>query len=57
MIYYIVVEVTKRIPIDLLITKRNEDIIGADNFIFTDIVYELYKVEKWKRDEVDPYMV
>jgi hypothetical protein len=56
MIYYIVVEVTKRIPIPLMITKTNEDIIGADHFIFfIDIVYKSYRVEKWKRDKVDPY--
>jgi hypothetical protein len=56
MIYYIVVEVTKRIPIDLMITETNEDIIDVDHFIFfIDVVYKSYMVEKWKRDEVDPY--
>jgi hypothetical protein len=56
MIYYIVVEVMKRIPIALMITKTNEDIIGADHFIFfTDVVYKSYRVEKRKRDEVDMY--
>jgi hypothetical protein len=56
MIYYIVVEVMKRIPNALMITKTNEDIIGADHFIFfTDVVYKSYRVEKWKRDEVDMY--
>jgi hypothetical protein len=56
MIYYIVVEVTKRIHIALMITKTNEDIIGVDHFIFfTNVVYKLYRVEKRKRDEVDLY--
>jgi hypothetical protein len=58
MIYYIVVEVTKRILIDLMMTELNENIIGADHFIFfTDVVYKSYRVEKQKRDEVDPYDV
>jgi hypothetical protein len=56
MIYYIVVEVTKRMLIALMITETNEGIIGADHFIFfIDVVYKLYRVEKWKRDEFDPY--
>jgi hypothetical protein len=56
MIYYIVVVVTKRIPIALMIIETNEDIIGADHFIFfVDVVYKSYRVEKQKRDEVDPY--
>jgi hypothetical protein len=56
MIYYIVVEVTKRIHIALILTETNEDITGADHFIFfTDVVYKSYRVEKRKRDEVDPY--
>jgi hypothetical protein len=56
MIYYIVVVVTKRIHIDLMITETNEGIIGVDHFIFfTDIVYKSYRIEKWKRDEVDPH--
>jgi hypothetical protein len=53
MIYYIVVEVTKRILIALMITETNEDIIGAAHFIFfTEVVYKSYRIEKWKRDEV-----
>jgi hypothetical protein len=56
MIYYIVVEVTKREPIDLIITKKNQDIIGAHHLIFfTDVVYKSYRVGKQKKDEVDPY--
>jgi hypothetical protein len=56
MIYYIVVEVTKRILIALMITETNEDIIGAAHFIFfTEVVYKSYRIEKWKRDEVVSY--
>jgi hypothetical protein len=56
MIYYIVVEVTKRIPIALVIIETNEDILGADHFIFfIDVLYKSYMIEKQKRDEVDPY--
>jgi hypothetical protein len=50
MIYYIVVEVTKREPIDLIITKKNQDIIGAHHLIFfTDVVYKSYRVGKQKK--------
>jgi hypothetical protein len=29
--------------------------IHGNHFIFTDVVYKSYRVEKRKRDEVDPY--
>jgi hypothetical protein len=56
MLYYIVVEVTKRIPINLIITKNKWRYNWCWSFqIFTDVVYLSYIVDKRKRDEVDPY--
>jgi hypothetical protein len=49
--YGIVVEVTKRIHNDLMITIY----LMIMEIIFSDVVYKLYWVEKWKGDEVDPY--